>query len=327
MIGSAFNLIPDQPVGRVVELAALGEELGYERGWFYDEGLATRELYVTLAAVALATRSISIGPGITNPYTRHPGLTASAVATLDELSGGRAFLGLGAGGSLTLDPLAIKRVGALGAVRETIEVSRRLFAGETVTTSGKHVRLERAQLAAARADTEIWLAGRGPKMLALGGATCDGVLLDFVYKPRLGEIAGHIRDAGAERGNRPRIAYSTAIVTDDASMAAVKPHMTYRLVDTPPDVQQAIGLSPADAAAIRSAMGGGLEAAGELVRDEWVLPFVLAGTVAQCSAELERLAAEHRLHSFVVPLLDDAGSESLLRTGAQMLGLSPNPRP
>ena len=64
---------------------------------------------MTLTAIALATERILLGPGITNPYVRHPGVTAAAVATIDELSGGRAFVGLGAGGGLTLDPLGIDR--------------------------------------------------------------------------------------------------------------------------------------------------------------------------------------------------------------------------
>jgi len=317
----AFNLIPDEPIARTVELAALGERLGYQRGWLYDEGLATRELYVTMTAVALATSTLEIGPGITNPYTRHIGVTASAVATLDELSGGRAFLGIGAGGSLTLDPLAIERAKPLSAVREAIAACRRLFAGEAVTVDGHHVRLRNAALPAARADLEIWLAGRGPLMLELGGASCDGVLLDFVHKPDLGAIAGRLRDAGEGRSSPPRIAYSTMLVTDDASMAAVKPHMTYRLVDSPSQVQSAIGLSEAEAATIRSAMAEGLQAAASHVRDEWVLPFVLSGSVSECASELDRLVDRHGIDSFVVPLLDDASAERSLRIGAQILRL------
>ena len=320
----AFNLIPTEPIERTVELARLAESLGYRRGWLYDEGLFTRELYVTMTAVVLATSELEIGPGITNPYTRHAGVTASAIASLDELSGGRAFLGIGAGGSLTLDPLGIDRALPLTAVREAIDACRRLFEGGAVTVDGAHVRLRDAALPAARAGTEIWLAGRGPKMLELGGAACDGVLLDFVHKPDLGAITERIRRAGRRRnrqGGAARIAYSTMAVTDDRAMEATKPHMTYRLVDSPPEVQAAIGLSPADAAAIRAAMADGLEAAALHVRDEWVLPFVLTGAVAECAAELDRLAGEHGIDSFVMPLLDDASSEALLRTGADLLRL------
>lgn len=104
---TGINIIPEGPIAGLVEVAVEAERLGFGRCWAYDEGLATRDVYVTLAAIAAATSTIEIGPGITNPYTRHPAQTASAVASLDELSGGRAFLGIGAGGSLTLTPLGI----------------------------------------------------------------------------------------------------------------------------------------------------------------------------------------------------------------------------
>ena len=322
MIRPEFNVLPHGPIERAVELARFAETLGYQRCWVYDEGLAASDVYVTMAAIALATTSLEVGPGITNPYTRHAGATASAVASLDELSGGRAFLGVGAGGSLTLDPLSIDRIRPLAAVRETIDACRRLFGGETVSVDGLHVQLSGASLLHARAGTEIWLAGRGPRMLELGGTACDGVLVDFVYKPHLAAAVERIRSAGLVAGNEPRIAYSTMLVTDDDTMAAVKPHLTYRLVDTPADVQKAIGLTDADAARIRDALADGLEAAAEHVRDEWALPFVIAGSPDECGQELHRLAAEHGIESFVVPLLDDESAETLLRSGAEIMGLS-----
>ena len=322
MVRPAFNVMPHGSVERAVELARLAESLGYERCWVYDEGLAASDVYVAMTAIALSTESLMVGPGITNPYTRHAGATASAIATLDEVSGGRAFLGIGAGGSLTLDPLAITRRRPLTAVRETIDACRRLFAGETVSIEGSHVRLSGASLLNVRAATEIWLAGRGPRMLELGGAACDGVLVDFIYKPHLGPAIERIRGAGRAAGNDPRIAYSTMLVTDDDTMAAVKPHLTYRLVDSPAEVQEAIGLTESSAAEIRAALADGLEAAAEHVRDEWALPFVIAGSPSECGRELQSLAAQHGIESFVVPLLDDEPAETLLHSGAQIIEMT-----
>ena len=125
----SVNLMPNSPVLDVVDLGVLAEQLGYRRCWVYDEGLHTRDVYVTLTAVALATEKILIGPGITNPYVRHPGVTAAAVATLDELSGSRAFVGIGAGGGLTLDPLGIQRQNPVRALSEMVKASRGLFRG------------------------------------------------------------------------------------------------------------------------------------------------------------------------------------------------------
>ncbi len=122
----SLNVIPECPIREIVDLAVHAEELGFDRVWVYDEGLVTRDVFVVMSAIAAATTQIEIGPGITNPYTRHPGQTAAAIASLDELSGGRAFLGIGAGGSLTLDPLGLERRRPLTAVRETIDAARAL---------------------------------------------------------------------------------------------------------------------------------------------------------------------------------------------------------
>ncbi len=309
-------------VARAVELARLGEELGYERCWVYDEGLAAPDVYVTMTAIAAATNKIEIGPGITNPYTRHAGTTASAVAAIDEFSGGRAFLGIGAGGSLTLDPLAIERRLPLTAVSETISACRQMFRGDVVSMHGRAVNLSHASLLHPCSDTEIWLAGRGPKMLELGGGACDGVYLDFVYKPELPSITNRIRNAGRASGNNPRLSYSTMLVTDDATMDCAKLNLTYRLVDSPPEVQAAIGLSPADSEAIRSAMADGLEVAARLVRDEWVFPFVVAGTPSGCASEIRQLEADHDIDAFVVPLLNDDLAEGLLEVGAEALEIT-----
>jgi len=89
----SVNLIPEASVGLIRDLAVEAERLGFKRSWVYDEGLATRDLYVTMTAIAEATDTLEVGPGITNAYTRHPAQTAAAIATLDELSGGRAFKG------------------------------------------------------------------------------------------------------------------------------------------------------------------------------------------------------------------------------------------
>ena len=117
--GWGVSLLPTVTVARVVEQATIAESLGFDRCWVYDEGLGTRELWITLTAVGLATDRMAVGPGITNPYTRHVGITAAAAATLDELTGGRVFVGFGVGGSLALDPLVIERRHPALAIRES----------------------------------------------------------------------------------------------------------------------------------------------------------------------------------------------------------------
>ena len=85
----SVSLMPTAPVADVVELAVLAEELGLARCWVYDEGLVTRDVYIALTAIAAQTQRIPLGPGITNPFVRHPGATAAAIATLDEFKWAR----------------------------------------------------------------------------------------------------------------------------------------------------------------------------------------------------------------------------------------------
>jgi len=89
-------MLGDQPVAQLVERARLAEACGFDAVWIADERFY-REAYSVLAQVASATDRIRLGPCVTDPFARHPALTAMAIATLDEISAGRAALGLGAG--------------------------------------------------------------------------------------------------------------------------------------------------------------------------------------------------------------------------------------
>jgi 5,10-methylenetetrahydromethanopterin reductase len=320
MLRSSVNIISDVPVSTVVALAVEAERLGFDRCWVYDEGLVTRDVYVTLAAIAAATTTIGLGPGITNPYTRHPATTASCIATLDEYSNGRALLGIGAGGSLTLDPLAISRSKPLVAVRDTIRACRAMFAGERVNLVSDTFELRGATNGfATRPDIEIWLAGRGPKMLHLGGAVCDGVMLDFIHKPSLGEYVARVRAGAAETCNAVQLSYSTMIITGDASLQSAKPHLTYRIVDSPLEVKDALGITGAASERIRAAMAGGLEAAAEFVHDDWVTPFVIHGSQAECRSEIANLVDRHGLDEFLLPVLDLQDAVKTMRVAAAVL--------
>lgn len=319
MIELGVNLIPEIALADTVALAVEAERAGYSRCRVYDEGLVTRDVYVTMAAIAAATDSILIGPGITNPYTRHPAQTASAIATLDEMSGGRAVLGIGAGGSLTLDPICIERHRPLVAVRETVEACRALFAGGVVDRDGAFVQLRSARLHPCRPDIEIWLAGRGPRMLGLGGEIADGVILDFLHPHAIGGAVDRVRDAAWAVGRAGRIAYSTAVVTEPDDLEVVRPHLTYRLVDSPPEVQAALGMRDSHVAAIRAALAGGPAAAAAHVRDEWVLPFVLHGAPSDVRSQVADLSERYGIEEFLLPVFDMADAAGYIRRVAGML--------
>ena len=309
--------MPESPISDIVELAVLAEEVGCARCWVYDEGLVTRDVYVTLTAIAAATSRIPLGPGITNPFVRHPGATAAAIASLDEFSGGRAFLGLGAGGGITLDPLAIERDRPLTAVREMVDTLRRLFAHEQVTHAGHSFSFRDAHLGYARPDIEIILAGRGPKMTDLGGRVADGFNLSAIHKGLLGE---HVRALRTAAQGRPfRITYSAVIATTESELQDARAQLTIRLVDSPNHVKELIGMTDADTKAIRSALqAGGPRAAAQFVHPDWVEQFVISGTVSECAAELASLMATHEIDEFQLPVLKTEGAAALIKHTAAL---------
>jgi 5,10-methylenetetrahydromethanopterin reductase len=121
-----------------LQLARAAEDLGYQRFWIGDSHMIWRELYVLAGAIAMATKKIEIGPGVTHPAVRHLTVTASAMATLSELTEGRAFLGFGVGatgpGNIGMKPHSVPELEA------DIILLRQLLAGETVKINGADVR-------------------------------------------------------------------------------------------------------------------------------------------------------------------------------------------
>ena len=318
MFSVTANVMPDGPVGEVASAARLAEHLGFSSIWVLDEGIVTRDVYIALAAVAAATKTLALGTGITNPYTRHPGVTANAIATLDELSEGRAFVGLGAGGGLTLSPLAIPRHRPVLAVEEMVHCLRRLFSGATVDFRGETLELDSAQLSYARRDIEIWMAGRGPRMLEVAGRLADGVHLSYLHKATIPASVARIRTEASS----PRISIALPVVMTDDEFEHVRTGLTFRLVDSPAEVRAMLGLTDATVADLRAALAaGGPAAASHLVRDEWIGEFVVMGDEATCRAEITRIMTDNKIEEFQVPVHQVSDHVSTLERYASLLGM------
>ena len=320
-----ISLMPHGPVADLVGLARIAENLGCCRCWVYDEGLATRDVYVAMTAVALATSTIRVGTGITNPYSRHPGTTASAIATVDELSGQRAFVGIGAGGGMTLGPMGIERRRPVAAVEAMVGALRGLYAGEEVDVESEGFGFRSARLDYGRADTEIFLAGRGPRMTDLGGRLAEGFVLSWVHRALLDDHVAALRVAAKVHGRRFTIVWSTMLVTTDADLWMARESLSFRLPDSPVAVKEMIGMTEDDTRAIRDALRhGGPPAAAHLVREEWVPHFVLMGSPEAVADEMLSTMARCGIDEFQLPSLSaaagvEAAAASIRRT-AEIFG-------
>jgi len=163
--------------GDLVTLGEFAEQLGYAH-FFYVDVRFSRECYIGLASVAMRTQRLLLGTGVTDPYSRHPAITATSIATLDELSAGRAVLGFGLGGA-GFRELGIQKKLPVAALRESIAMMRQLWRGEAVTLDGKVVSVANGRLdfAPRRSAIPIYIATQGEQISRLAGELADGVLI------------------------------------------------------------------------------------------------------------------------------------------------------
>ena len=197
-------LLAHDPPDRLAEVARLAESAGYDHLWLADERFF-REVYASLTMAALHTSRITVGTCVTDPYSRHPALTAMAIATLDEISGGRAMLGIGAGISGFAE-LGVRRERPARAIREAITLIRRLLAGEKVDVQGGVVRFNEGRLdfTPTRANLPIYVASNGPLGQRAAGALADGAIMEGCGNPSEARALGVAVAAGAaETGRDP----------------------------------------------------------------------------------------------------------------------------
>src|ERR1043166_5603035 len=140
-IGVLQRFAPDE----LVPLVEWCERLGYAHLWYANEKFY-RDPWVGLTLAAVHTRNMRLGTFVTDPYTLHPALTAVAIASVDEVSQGRAMLLLGAGGAGAA-PLGIPRVRPVRALADAIELIRRVLRGDEVDFQGETVSFRGGKLA------------------------------------------------------------------------------------------------------------------------------------------------------------------------------------
>ncbi len=194
-------LLGEHAPDRLLELARFAEKHDFQHLWYADEKFY-RDPYVSLTYVARHTDRIRLATCVTDPYTRHPALTAMAIASLDEVSGGRAVLGIGAGSS-GLRALNLSQTKPVIALREAVALIRRMWAGETVEMQGEVIAMHGGELNfRARQDIPITIATSGRQILRLAGEVADSVMLGDIASPRVITAALAEVQCGAERVGR-----------------------------------------------------------------------------------------------------------------------------
>lgn len=195
--GLSLGVSPREPLRRVSDLARQAEDAGIETLWFIDFQNGMKDVYAAMYLAALGTERPTIGAAVTNLTTRHPTVTANAHAALDELSDGRAVLGLGAGWSAVYGAGGTPSKAA--DIRHGIDEFRQLFTGEPVELYGTSV-----QVAAATRQIPIFVAVSQPLLLRTCGEVADGAILMGAADPDFCRWQlDHIYE-GLERAGRSR---------------------------------------------------------------------------------------------------------------------------
>jgi 5,10-methylenetetrahydromethanopterin reductase len=328
-------LLGDAPVGQLVERARLAEVRGYSTVWVADERFY-REVYSCLGQLAVHTSKVLLGPCVTDPFARHPALTAMAIGTLDEISGGRAILGIGAGIS-GFTELGIERKKPARAIREAIEVIRSLLRGEAVDYLGEVIAFNHGRLSFAppRPGIPIYVASNGPLGQRVAAEIADGVIMEAcasateVHAFRAA-VGGAARKAGRDPQAIRIITRLNTCIAADGRLArdAVRPTVARYLgagrLRSRTAAAQGLAL-PAETSAI---VAGAAYAAGvrpylpllPLITDRHVDAFTLAGTVDEVTEHAISLRKAGADGVITRPYAPEGGTieETIVRLGSEV---------
>jgi probable F420-dependent oxidoreductase len=192
-----FTLKPDHTIERTIALSRQAEAAGFSHGWLFDSHVLWKEPYPLLTLMALNTDHMRLGTCVTNPATREPSVTASALATLNEISAGRADLGIGRGDSARR--VMGKPPTTLARLEDATTLIRDLVEGRTVIQDGTELRLTWT-----RGDRlPVWIAGYGPKALELTARIADGVILQLAEPDLIRWFVGQLREHARAAGRDP----------------------------------------------------------------------------------------------------------------------------
>jgi len=319
----AMYLQDKHPIRDGMAYARYAEEKGFEAVWQAESRLV-RDAIVPMAAFAAVTSRIEIGSGVINNWTRNIGLLAATFLTLDDLAPDRIICGIGA----WWDPLAknvgIDRRKPLTAMRETIEVIRRLLAMERVTFHGEFHHVDGIELDVVHGRREprnvrIMIGATGPQMMELTGEIADGAVLNYCVPPEYNIEAMEQLERGAARAgrsidaiDRPQLVVCSVHEDRKTALDGARELLTQYLAQQP-HIAKASGVKPEVVQQIQSILGWPatkeqVRAAMKYVPDELVQRITASGTPAEVKAKVR----EYIQYGATCPILYPLGDVKLM---------------
>jgi probable F420-dependent oxidoreductase len=327
MLSFGVTVLPDPPYARFLELIKLAEQHGFEYAWTYDSHVLWQESIPLLAVAARETSKIKMGHFVTNPGTRDPTVLASAYATLHDLSDGRMVMGIGRGDS------ARRYIGQKPVVvaefERRIAMIREFMNGREVHWNDKELQLKwvRPELP----EIPMWVAGYGPKALAVAGRVGDGVIIQLADPEIISWIMDTARTAAAEAGRDPAqlkcIVGAPSHVSDDLADAREQVRWFPAMVSN--HVMDLIERYGADGSSVPTALTDFVKVRkfydydehsrvgakhGDFVTDEICDRFCVLGNADQIKAKLKELE-DAGVDQFNVYLMTHGQEETLAAYG------------
>ena len=325
------TVLPDPPYTRMIELMQLAESHGFEYAWTYDSHVLWQESIPLLAVAARETSKIKMGHFVTNPGTREPTVLASAYATLHDISDGRMVMGVGRGDS------AVRYIGRqpmkVADLEQALSMIHEFMNGREVHWNDKDLQLKwvRPELP----EIPMWVAGYGPKALAVAGRVGDGVIIQLADPEIITWIMDTARKAAEEAGRDPAqlkcIVGAPSHVGDDLADAREQVRWFPAMVSN--HVKDLIERYGTDGSKVPKALTDYVQARrfydydehsrvgashGEFVSDEICDRFCVLGSPEQAAAKLKELE-EIGVDQFNVYLMTHDQEETLRTYGDDII--------
>lgn len=303
-----------------MEYCQYAEAKGFEAVWQAESRLV-RDAIVPMAAFAAVTKRLKVGSGVINNWTRNIGLLAATFLTLDDLAPNRIICGIGA----WWDPLAknvgIERHKPLKAMRETVEVLRRLLRMERVTFHGEFHNVQGIELDVVHGrreprDVPIYIGATHMGMMELAGEIADGVVLNYCVPPEYNVQALKHVEIGARKAgrrlddiDRPQLVVCSVDANHKRAVEAAKELITQYLAQQP-HIAEASGTPEETVKAVQSILGWPatkeqIHAAMQFVPDDLIERITASGTPAEVRAKV----AEYRRYGCTCPILYPLGDD------------------
>lgn len=313
----SFQMLPQQPVGELLDAIAAADRLGYYACYSADE-IYHKDAWLLFAAAAQRTQRIRLGPCLAPIYMREPTYIAQLAATLDELSGGRAEVVFGIGNIAMLEQYGVEWRGTrpIARLREAHRVIRTILDEGAIDFDGEFYRYTGVTTAARPVQEHLPLkigAMGGPKSMELAGEIADGLHTGCAYSPEaLGYTAQHFR-AGADRAGRD----PNGLDLGDSLLGAIAPDgeiarragrilASFYIPSMPPALLERHGIEPERVAAVNEAFAAGdvpraLEATPEEAADKIVVAGTPEDWVRWLTETYAPAGLNHALVSFTDP--------------------------